>query len=54
MLYIVGGALSLPEIVAEVSTAKKEASEVGDSEAMDTEELEVDEPLITRQEAQSA
>jgi hypothetical protein len=54
LLRILNLSLSLPEIVAEVSTAKKEASKVGDSEAMDTEELEVDEPLITRQEAQSA
>jgi hypothetical protein len=49
---IVDGVLTLEEIVAEVSTVEED--EVGNSEGMDIEEVEELEPLITRQEAQSA
>ena len=54
MLSIAGGALTLMEIVDDVSTVKDDANEVGDSEVMDIWEVEAEEPAITRQEAQSA
>src|ERR1700761_5164991 len=49
ILFVVDGALTLEEIVAEVSAVEEDAS---DSEAMEEEELE--EHVVTRQEAQAA
>ena len=51
MFSITGGALTLEEIVAEVSAVEQEDIDVSDSEPM---EEEAEEAVITRQEAQKA
>ena len=49
---IIGGVLTLAEILAEVSAVEEDADEVNDSEAIEIEEVE--EPIISRQDAQAA
>ena len=52
MLFIADGALTLVEIVAEVSA--EAGVELSDDDQMDIEEIKAEEPVISRQEAQSA